>query len=266
MSLLAAETVGYVRVLRLDRPQRKNALTSSLGWSIVRALRDAHTDDGVRVVALTGNGDAFCSGLDLGGGDDTSVETGLSDEELILDEKGWVGRFLLALRFETDKPVVAGINGAAVGAGLSLAMAADIRIAADSARLHPGYLRAGTSPDGGLTWSLPTLVGHETALRFLLESRFVDADEALRRGLVSEVVPADQLDGRLLEFCGTVAAQAPLAVRRTKRLVARTPLINDVDARMTDEIRNALAGLDSEDGQEAVQAIIEKRTPEFRGR
>jgi 2-(1,2-epoxy-1,2-dihydrophenyl)acetyl-CoA isomerase len=266
MSQLAAETVGHVRVLRLDRPQRKNALTASLGWSIVRAVRDAHTDDNVRVLALTGNGDAFCSGLDLGGGDDSSVETGLSDQEQVLDEKGWVGRFLLALRFETDKPVVAGINGAAVGAGLSLAMAADIRIAADSARLHPGYLRAGTSPDGGLTWSLPTLVGHETALRFLLESRFVDADEALRRGLVSEVVPADQLDSRLLEFCEAVAAQAPLAVRRTKHLVARTPLITDVDTRMTDEIRNALAGLDSEDGQEAVRAIIEKRTPEFRGR
>ena len=194
MAHLATETVGHVRVLRLDRPERKNALTSSLGWSIVRAVSDAHSDDDVRVVALTGNGDAFCSGLDLGGGDDTPVETGLSDQEQVLDEKGWVGRFLLALRFETDKPVVAGINGAAVGAGLSLAMAADIRIAADSARLHPGYLRAGTSPDGGLTWSLPTLVGHEAALRFLLESRFVDAGEALRLGLVSEVVPADQLD------------------------------------------------------------------------
>ena len=83
---------------------------------------------------------------------------------------------------------------------------------------------------------------------------------------MSEVVPADQLESRLLEFCGAVAAQAPLAVRRTKHLVARTPLITDVDARMTDEIRNALAGLNSEDGQEAVQAIIEKRAPEFRGR
>jgi 2-(1,2-epoxy-1,2-dihydrophenyl)acetyl-CoA isomerase len=266
MAHLATETVGHVRLLRLDRPERKNALTASLGWSIVRAVRDAHTDDDVRVVALTGNGDAFCSGLDLGGGDDAPVETGLSDQEQVLDEKGWVGRFLLALRFETDKPVVAGINGAAVGAGLSLAMAADIRIAADSARLHPGYLRAGTSPDGGLTWSLPTLVGHEAALRFLLESRFVDAGEALRLGLVSEVVPRDQLDDRLLELCGAIAAQAPLAVRRTKHLVARAPLISDVERRMTDEIRSALAGLDSEDGQEAVRAIIEKRTPEFRGR
>jgi len=266
MAHLAVETIGHVRVLRLDRPERKNALTASLGWSIVRAVGEADADDDVRVVALTGNGDAFCSGLDLGGGDDTPVETGLSDQQQILDEKSWVGRFLLALRFETDKPVIAGINGAAVGAGLSLAMAADIRIAAGTARLHPGYLRAGTSPDGGLTWSLPTLVGHENAMRFLLESRFVDADEALRRGLVSEVVPADQLDGRLLELCGAVADQAPLAVQRTKRLVARTPLITDIDARMTDEIRSALAGLDSEDGQEAVQAIIERRTPRFRGR
>jgi 2-(1,2-epoxy-1,2-dihydrophenyl)acetyl-CoA isomerase len=184
----------------------------------------------------------------------------------MLDEKGWVGRFLLALRFETDKPVVAGINGAAVGAGLSLAMAADIRIAADTARLHPGYLRAGTSPDGGLTWSLPTLVGHENAMRFLLESRFVDAEEALRRGLVSEVVAADRLDERLLELCEAVAAQAPLAVQRTKRLVARAPLVDDVGARVTDEIRSALAGLDSEDGQEAVRAIMEKRPPRFQGR
>jgi len=266
MSHLTTETVGHVRILRLNRPDRKNALTSGLGWSIVRAIADAQVDDDVRVVALTGNGDAFCSGLDLGGGGDEAPDTGLSDQQQVLDDKGWVGRFLLALRFDTDKPVIAGVNGVAVGAGLSLAMAADIRIASDTARLHPGYLRAGTSPDGGLTWSLPTLVGHQTAMRFLLESRFVAADEALRLGLVAEVVPADELDARLLEYCEAIAAQAPLAVRRTKRLVARTPLVTDVDARVVAEIRSALAGLDSEDGQEAVRAIMEKRAPEFRGR
>jgi 2-(1,2-epoxy-1,2-dihydrophenyl)acetyl-CoA isomerase len=266
MAHLATETVGHVRILRLDRPDRKNALTSALGWSIVRAMAEAQVDDEVRVIALTGNGDAFCSGLDLGPGEGEAPDTGLSEQQQVLDDKGWVGRFLLALRFDTDKPVIAGVNGVAVGAGLSLAMAADIRIASDTARLHPGYLRAGTSPDGGLTWSLPTLVGHQAAMRFLLESRFVLADEALRLGLVSEVVPADQLEPRLMELCDAIAAQAPLAVRRTKRLVARTPLVTDVDARVTDEIRSALAGLDSEDGQEAVRAIMEKRTPEFRGR
>ena len=267
MSHLIAETVGHVRVLRLNRPERKNAITSSLGWSIVRAVAEAHDDDEVRAIALTGNGDAFCSGLDLGTGDDEDPpDTGLSEQAQVLDEKGWVGRFLLALRFETDKPVVVGLNGVAVGAGLSLAMAADIRIAADTARLHPGYLRAGASPDGGLTWSVPTLVGHEQAIRFLLESRFVDAEEARQRGFVSEVVPTDELDGRLLEVCDGIAAQAPLAVRRTKALVARTPLVTDVEARVVDEIRKAVAGLDSEDGQEAVQAIFEKRSPTFRGR
>jgi 2-(1,2-epoxy-1,2-dihydrophenyl)acetyl-CoA isomerase len=266
MAHLVSEDVGHVRILRLDRPDRKNALTTALGWSIVRALADAQSADDVRVVVITGNGDAFCSGLDLGPGEDEPVDTGLSDQQRAIDEKGWVGRFLLAARFETDKPVVAGVNGVAVGAGLSLAMAADIRIAADTARLHPGYLRAGTSPDGGLTWSLPTLIGHERAMRFLLESRFVAADEALALGLVSEVVPADQLDARLLELSTALAAQAPLAVQRTKRLVARTPLVTDVDARVVQEIRAALAGLDSEDGQEAVRAIMEKRAPEFHGR
>ena len=266
MSNLAIEDIGHVRVLRLDRPERKNALTSALGWEVVGAVADAERDDEVRVVVLTGNGDAFCSGLDLGGGDEERPDSRLSEQQQALDQKGWVGRFLLALRFETDKPVIAGINGVAVGAGLSLAMAADIRVASETARLHPGYLRAGTSPDGGLTWSLPTIVGHEAAMRFLLESRFVAADEALRLGLVSEVVASDQLEGRLLELAGGIAAQAPLAVRRTKHLVARTPLTTDIDARVRDEIRSALAGLDSEDGQEAVRAIMEKRTPEFRGR
>lgn len=266
MGVLEEQTIGNVRVLRLNRPERKNALNQELGWSIVHALRRADGDDAVRVVAVTGNGDAFCSGLDLGPRDETTVDTGLSDQQAWLDDLGWVGRFLLALRFDTDKPVVAGINGVAVGAGLSLAMAADIRIAAETARLHPGYLRAGTSPDGGLTWSLPTLLGHEGAMRLLLESRFVDGNEAFARGLVGEVLPADQLDERLLDYCEQIAQQAPIAVRQTKQLVARTPLVTDVEQRARREIQLAVRGLNSDDGQEAVKAIMEKRPPKFEGR
>lgn len=266
MGVIEETTSDGVRFIRLNRPDRKNALTAELGWAVVRAVHQADADDDVRVIALTGNGDAFCSGLDLGPGEPVEIDTGMSSQQAWLDEKGWVGRFLVALRLDTDKPVVAGVNGVAVGAGLSLAMAADIRIASDTARLHPGYMRAGTSPDGGLSWSLPSLIGHEQAMRFLLESRFVDAHEALARGIVGEVVAADQLEARLTEYCNAIAQQAPIAVRQTKRLVARTPLVTDLDARAREEIRLALRGLDSEDGQEAVRAIMEKRTPAFKGR
>lgn len=257
---------GGVRVLRLNRPERKNALTQELGWAIVNAVKRADADDDVRVIALTGNGDAFCSGLDLGPGEDTEVETGLSEQQRRLDSQGWVGRFLVTLRLDTDKPVVAGVNGVAVGAGLSLAMCADIRIAADNARFHPGYLRAGTSPDGGLTWTLPTLLGHENAMRFLLESRFVLAEEAFTRGLVGEVVPADELNDRLLAYCTEIASRAPLGVRQTKRLVSRALLTSDLESRSRDEVALAVRGLNTEDGQEAVQAIMQKRDPEFHGR
>jgi enoyl-CoA hydratase/carnithine racemase len=109
MSELVVETSGHVRVLRLDRPERKNALTRSLGWAIVRAVADAHADDDVRVVALTGNGDAFCSGLDLRGGDGPAAETGLTEQEEILDERGWVGRFLTSLRCEDGQEAVRAI-------------------------------------------------------------------------------------------------------------------------------------------------------------
>ncbi|HZN15308.1 MAG TPA: enoyl-CoA hydratase-related protein [Acidimicrobiales bacterium] len=259
-------TIGHVRLLRLNRPDRKNALTAEMGWGLVNAMGRAHADDDIRVVAVTGSGDAFCSGLDLGPNDGVEVDTGLSPQQRLLDDQGWVGRFLTALRLDTDKPVVAGINGVAVGAGLSLAMCADIRIASDTARLHPGYLRAGTSPDGGLTWTLPTLVGHENAMRFLLESRFVGADEALARGLVGEVVPADALADRLTGYCTEIAAQAPLGVRQTKRLVSRALLTASLETRAREEIALALRGLQSEDGQEAVRAIMEKRAPNFEGR
>src|SRR5262245_66464513 len=106
MSDLMIETVGHVRVLRLNRPERKNALNGSLSWSIVRAVAEAHDDDEVRVIALTGKGDAFCSGLDLRQDEDAEPpDTGLSEPAEVLDEKGSVGRFLVALRFGTDKPV-----------------------------------------------------------------------------------------------------------------------------------------------------------------
>ena len=262
-TVLLEEDRAAVRILRLNRPKRKNALSGALGWSIVKAVERAASDDAVRVVALTGRGDAFCSGVDLA---PTDSHSELTPADESIDDLGWIGRFPLFMRLVCDKPIVAGINGVAVGAGLSLAMCADFRVASSDARFHPGYARAGTSPDGGLSWTLPHAVGREQALRFLLEQEMIGAEAALALGMVGEVVPAADFEKRFLAYGERLASVAPMAARQTKRLVTRVGLPPDLEAHLRDELRYARRGLSSEDGREAVQAIMEKRKPEFRGR
>jgi 2-(1,2-epoxy-1,2-dihydrophenyl)acetyl-CoA isomerase len=261
--VLRVRDAGRVRTLALDRPDKKNALSSELAWRIVTAVEEAARDDAVWVIALTGTGDAFCSGLDLGGpGAEASP---LSPQGQLLDDISWVGRFPLVLRHLCDKPVVAGLNGVAAGAGLALALAADMRLAARRARLLAGYPRIGGSPDGGLTWTLPQAIGYEQAMRFLLENRTVDADEALRLGLVGEVVPDDEFDARLATYCAMLAERSPVTTRLTKRGVARATGI-DLEAQVRFELANIRRAFASEDAQEARPAFFEKRPPLFRGR
>jgi 2-(1,2-epoxy-1,2-dihydrophenyl)acetyl-CoA isomerase len=261
--VLLEETRRGVRILRLNRPARKNALSNELGWALVEAFERAAADDAVRVVGVTGAGDAFCSGADLA---DDVPHTPLSAADQTVDDLGWVGRFPLVIRLGCDKPVVAGVNGVAVGAGLALAMCADMRIASSAARFHPGYARAGTSPDGGLAWTLPQAIGHERAMRFLLEQEMIGADVALALGLVGEVVEAADFSARFVAYCEQMADVAPIAARQTKRLVGRVGLPRDLEAHLRDEMTYVHRGLSSEDGREAVRAIFEKRKPEWKGR
>lgn len=261
-AVLLEEDHEGVRVLRLNRPTRKNALSQELGWAIVDAFERAARDDSVFVVGITGAGDAFCSGADLA---ETSSFSPLSPSTLAVDDLGWIGRFPLAIRIACDKPVVAGINGVAVGAGFSLAMCADMRLASATARFHPGYARAGTSPDGGLSWTLPQAIGHERAMRFLLEQKMVGADVAAALGIVGEVVPAAEFETRFRVYCEEMARVAPIAARQTKRLVTRAGLPAQLEAHLRDEMTYVGRGLGSEDGREAVRAILEKRPPKFQG-
>ena len=261
--LVRVETKDRVRTIVLNRPDKMNALSHALAWAVVTEVKRAAHDDDVWVIALTGEGKAFCAGLDLTGpGEDTSP---LPPQERLMDDISWVGRFALVLRHECDKPVVAGINGVAAGAGLSLAIAADIRIAARSARLVAGYPRIGASPDGGLTWTLPQAIGYEQAMRFLLENRTADSAEALRLGFVSEVVDDEKLQGRLAEYCATLAERAPIASRFTKRGLVRATAI-DLEAQLRYELANIRRAFATEDAQEARKAFFEKRAPVFRGR
>jgi 2-(1,2-epoxy-1,2-dihydrophenyl)acetyl-CoA isomerase len=259
--VLLEETIGGVRILRLNRPAKKNALSNELTWAIIHAFEAAAADDAVRVVGLTGEGDAFCSGADLRARKPSASE----GAKLGSVEEGAVA-IVTGIRVRCEKPVIAGIGGIAIGAGLSLALCADIRLASASARFHPGYARAATSPDCGLSWTLTQAIGRERTMRFLLEQEMLDAKAALALGLVSEVIDQDGFDAAFLAYCQKIAEVAPIAARQTKRLVTRVGLIDDLEAHLRLEIEYAKRGLMSADGKEAVRAIFEKRKPEFEGR
>lgn len=254
----------HVRTIRLNRPEKKNALSDELAWGIVTAVEAAANDDGVWVVAITGTGDAFCSGLDLTG--TGASASPLSQQQQFTDDVGWVGRFALVLREVCDKPIVGGVNGVAAGAGLSLAMACDVRLGAARLRLIAGYPRIGGSPDGGLTWSLPQAIGYEQAMRFLLENRTVDAQEALRLGFVGEVVPDEAFDGRLAEYCAFLAERSPIASRLTKRGIVRATTAIDLPQQVRYELANIRRAFATKDAEEARKAFFEKRPPVFEGR
>jgi len=255
--VLIKEQQDHVLLLRLNRPQKKNALSGDLTNAIVEAIEQASNDDAVRVIAITGEGDTFCAGADL--------SPSSNGKESASDTIDRVVKLVTGIRVTCEKPVICGINGLAIGAGLSLAMCCDMRIASDSATFHPGYARAGTSPDCGLTWTLPQAVGHEQAMRFLLEVEFINAAKAQQIGMVGEVVAADEFTGAFETYCHKIASIAPLAARQTKLQVTRVGLPEDLEQLVRDELRFTGKGLASKDGKEAVRAIFEKRQPNFTG-
>jgi len=257
LPVLLQETSGHVRTLTLNRPEKRNALSNELVQALVEGFEAAAADDEVRVVGLTGAGDAFCAGADLAAPASAADRAGMADN---------VVRLVRCMRVDCEKPVVAGIGGIAIGAGLSLALCADIRIASSKARFHPGYARVGTSPDCGLTWTLPQAIGRERALRFLLDVTTSDAEAGLALGLVGEVVPEERFEEAFFSYCRKLAAIAPLASRQTKRLVTRADLLDDLETHLREELDLAARALRSHDGREAVKAIFHKREPEFTGR
>jgi len=245
----------------MNRPEVKNALSNDLTRALIRGLEEAAADAEVRVVALTGVGSGFCSGADL-----SPRKPGDPKPDSVEQTADLVVQLVTELRVTCEKPVIAGINGVAIGAGLALAMCADIRMASSAASVHPGYARIGTSPDCGLTWTLPAAIGREPAMRFFLEPKMHDAKAALALGIVGEVVEADGFDQAFVAYCEKIAEIAPLAATQTKRLVSGIALPDGLEAHLRDELRYAARGLMSEDGREARRAMREKRKPVFGGR
>ena len=256
---------GHVRVIKMNRPAKKNAASLELAWGVIEAVRDAAREESVWIIGLTGVEDAFCAGLDLTPGEDQEKFIPMTDQDRYLDDLGWVSRFYLTLREECDKPIVGGINGVAVGAGLALAMATDIRIMATSARLLAGYPRIGGSPDGGLSMTLSQAIGYEQAMKFLLENRTVTGIEAMELGMVSRVVSDELFEEEFNDYLDSLTNLSPITARTTKWVLRAANRI-DVEKQLHYELLNIGKSLGSLDGQEARKAFIEKRPPIFTGK
>lgn len=264
---LLFERQGGVATLTLNRPAARNALTTGLFLEMERVLLEVEADDAVRVLVLTGVGRAFSAGADL---------KPVSKEERRRTEApsfpGDVGgdildrgnRCTLRLR-ELAKPVLGSINGDAVGIGCSLALATDLRIASDTARFGVVFSRIGLGPDGGASRLLRELVGTAKALELLFTGDLVDAQEALRLGLVNRVVAADDLADATRELAERLAHGPTLAYGSAKAAVyasADLPFESLLDL----EARNQKIASRSEDVKEGIRAFLERRKPEFRGR
>ena len=256
--LLIATSPDGVCTVTLNRPARLNAVNPSLAEALPRAMHEAAADDAVRVVVITGAGRGFCAGLDL------SEPAGLgSTRAATLDPYHWVGRWVHGV-VACEKPVIAAINGAAAGAGFGLALACDLWLMAASAVCTAGYVRRGLSPDAGVSWFLPRLVGQARAMDLALTGRDITAEEAERVGLVSAVYADDVFTSRVATFAATLAAGPPLAMALTKRLMLGSSEAS-LDAQLREELTHIKTCFASADVREAMAAFREKRAPVFRG-
>ncbi len=256
--IIHAKEDGIVTIT-LNRPERRNAFSAEMSESIRLAVEDAARDDDVRFLVITGTGSAFCAGADVkamaaGVGQSGGGGEGGSDH---------VSLPLLLHQF--DKPVIAAINGVAVGGGLDLALACDIRIASDQSRFAEVFIRRGLIPAMGGIFFLPRLVGIDRACQIIWTGDMISAEEAERIGLVTTVVPHDELESATRELAEKLAKGPPLAIQKAKRAIYQG-LGTDLETSL--KVTSAAVGelRKTDDHAEGARAFVEKREPVFRGK
>jgi 2-(1,2-epoxy-1,2-dihydrophenyl)acetyl-CoA isomerase len=258
---LIFERRGQVAVITLNRPEKLNALSQALHREMLAACEEARNDDSVRAVVWTGAGRGFCSGADLTG--PRPEGEGLPPQNERLDEHGWVGRQAMAV-YNLDKPTIAAVNGVAAGAGMSLALACDLRVGSLQARFKTVFIERSLSPDSGMSFFLPRIIGYGRAADLIFTSRAVDAEEAYRLGLLDRLVEGDVVDAAV-SLAEEIAKWPPVAMRSAKRV-----LQHNLQAGLDEALRYEYAGLTyarkaPHDVEESRRSFLEKRPPVYTG-
>lgn len=249
------ERDGPVATVTLNLPEKRNALTMELRLALLQALERLSEDGGCRAIVLTGAGGAFCAGGDISamrGGDPLAARRRLGIVHAIV-------RLLVA----GPKPVVAAVEGAAFGAGMSLAVAADVVVAGEGARFCASFGRIGLMPDAGLLWTLPQRVGLGDAKRMMMEGVVVGADEAHRIGLADQLTAAGTALGTAMERARSLAAQAPVALALIRAALARAPA--EFETMLAIEADGQALLFSTNDHAEGRDAFLAKRPPRFKG-
>jgi len=240
-----------------------NTISASMLNDLSQALVEANRDPAVRVVVLTGKGRAFCAGLDL------SAQAQGGDQALLDGEKVITHLDLRqappVVLFEMDKPVICAMNGSAAGYGLDLALGCDIRIMSQEAKMAAAYVKRGIVPESGGTWFLPRLLGWSKAAEIIFTGRTLPADECLKLGLVSHVVPPEEVMPSALSLAQEIGANAPLAVQAAKRLM-RMGWEEPFPIHVHHVFLQLLPLVRTDDFEEGVKSFLEKRPPKFQGR
>ena len=265
--VVSFEQKGHVAILTLNRPQARNAMNPEVLVRLAEAWQRVHDDDSIRVAVITGNGPAFCAGMDLGSM--IPLITGARppqdewDEAVVSDKT--LGYRATLRNFDTSKPVIAAINGFAIAGGMELVMACDLRIAADSAKFGLQEVKWAIFPGGGSTVRLPNQIPYARAMEVLLTGDQFSAQSMLDYGFLNYVVPENEVLDKALEMAEKIAANGPVAVCAVRRSVREAIGVSEPEA-LVREGELSASVYATEDAVEGPRAFMEKRQPVFKGR
>lgn len=271
---LQVEFQGHVGVVTLNRPDKLNAINGTLREETIAVFEELRGDDEVRAVVLTGAGRGFCSGVDLTGGGGPrpggaaatapAGERPAQSQASRLDELGWVGRQALTV-FGFDKPTIAAVNGVAAGAGMSLALACDLRVGGPTTRFRTVFAERSLSPDSGMSYFLTRILGYARAADLVFTSRDVDGEEAYRLGLLDRFITDADLVEAAVAVADQIASLPPMAIRSAKRVLQHNMEVVLEDALRYETVGLSYARKAPNDQRESRASFVEKRKGAFTG-